>query len=224
MSNPSDGIPKPLPSEMMTGPMSGTGMPTIDEHVATAVTLELHGEPTIQQTALGIARSKIGRYETEGVNWGPFIREVASPFISAERLATYAPGGIRAGRLAWCAFFVCWCILQALKAAGARADHVAIWMRLASGSCTTLYERLDKLGLVTRHVPGEPIPEGTCFLFFGDDTDDGPEMQHISLYDRTAGALAYDISGNSGRAVDGVDDNAHLIASDKIHSTARLPF
>lgn len=68
------------------------------------------GAPNAYQArALEEGRALLGMRETEGENWGPVVRLVAAPFVSAERLATFAPGQKRQGLLLWCALTASYC-------------------------------------------------------------------------------------------------------------------
>jgi len=219
MSDPKDrDAPTPV-SDALTAPIPGEPQ-TIERVIAAARTLELHSTESIAQEALTIARSQIGQREHGGKNMGMIVEKVAKPFLSARRFAeTYGKG-----LLQWCGFFVCWCVLEALKAANATPEQVSVWMHIASGSCTALHDRLSKLGLVTRHVPGQPIPEGTFFVFFGEDKDGVPNLTHVGAYDGTTGALIRTVEGNSGRGADQVAEGRHMIDDPRVHSTALLPF
>lgn len=213
-------IPVAITGTEETRPMPGVPQ-DIRRVIAAAQTLELHGSPSIAQAALGIARRQVGQRETPGLkNQGPIVEKVARPFLSERRFVETYPKGA----LQWCSFFACWAVLEALKAAGARPEQVAIWMRIASGSCGALHERLDKLGLVTSHVPGAPIPEGTYFVFFGTEKDGAPDLSHVGIYEATMGQLVCTIEGNSGHKADAVSEGRHMIDDPRLHSTARLPF
>ena len=218
MSNPQDDAPTPV-EDQLTKPIEGVPQ-DISRVIGAAATLELSSGESITREALLIARSQLGEREHGGKNQGPIVQKVARPFLSAQRFAETYPKGA----LQWCAFFVCWCVLQALKAANATPEQISVWMHIASGSCGALHDRLTKLGLVTRHLPGEPVPEGTFFVFFGEDKDGAPHLTHVGAYDHTAGALLKTVEGNAGRGADQVCEAQHMIDDPRVHSTARLPF
>lgn len=62
-----------------------------------------------QARVLQEGEALLGQRESEGENWGPVVRLVAAPFVSAARLATFAPGKQRKGLLLWCALFASYC-------------------------------------------------------------------------------------------------------------------
>lgn len=90
------------------------------------------GAPTAYQVrVMQEAGALLGRKETEK-NWGDIVELVASPFISARRLATFAPGAENAGKLLWCALFVSYCWWRAW----------AGFKRFADSECTDLWAKM----------------------------------------------------------------------------------
>lgn len=180
------------------------------------------GPGPVRVAALERLLAELGRKEVEGKNWGPFIRRVAAPFLTAARLASYAPGGTRAGRLAWCAFTVCAMILEELQARLA-TELVARWKRLASGSCEDLFENLHAEGWAWRRgaplpaalspqgveVPG--LPAAGDLVFYGVVKPDGDlDLHHVDFYKAPAGGEDFDSAGgNTGDHVDAVDVIEH---------------
>ncbi len=157
-----------------------------------------------------------GAKETEGRNWGPFIRRMGGYFLSTGRLATYAPGGERAGKLLWCAITVCGMLYEELLGRG-QLELASQWRRISSASCETLYGRLDSLGWVWRRgaplpaalspqgvdVPG--LPGAGDFVFYGTVREDGTlDIVHVDFYERPVGEPGGDfdsVGGNTGHPV-----------------------
>lgn len=220
MSDPKDGIPQPLPSDAMTGPMGSFS--TIDSHVAAARTLELHGVPSIAQAAVGILRSKVGEKEPDRRN-----RPNEGMIVDwcLEGLTTRPAGAWSQ----WCAYAACQGVRRALIAAGADAVTIRDWRKTyASGSCTALWHRLEEHGLTIKHTPGAPVPEGAYFIFFGGEIEkDGAvalSLRHVEAVDRQMGPLVFTIGGNSGPKADMMSENKHSLADPDIWGWGRLPY
>ncbi len=227
MSDPKDtaGIPEPLPSDALTGPMGD--FPLATQYVAAARTLELHGSPTLGQAALGIARSKIGEHEPnrkEHPNTGPIVS------WSLEGLTEDAPGPWAE----WCGFFACQCPRRALIAAGADAMTLRDWRNnYASGSVSRIWQKHERHGLTVRHDPSKPVPEGVYFVFYANlgpsgeylYHDDGrPNLRHIGIYERTAGGLLCDVSGNTTPTADRVAEGQHRLDDPHIYGFSWLVY
>lgn len=107
-------------------------MPTIESDIPTDP-----GAPTAYQArVMQEARSLLGQHEEGGDNWGNVVLTVATPFIGPERLATFAPGGTRAGKLLWCALTVSFCWWRAWSGFKPYADS----------ECSDLWEKLAEQG------------------------------------------------------------------------------
>ena len=221
MSKPEDDAPTPV-EDQLTKPIEGVPQ-DISRVIGAAATLELHGSPSLAQSALEIARSKLGQKEPDRKghpNEGEIVR------WALEGLTSREPGPWAS----WCAFFVCQCVRQALIAAGADALTIRDWRKTyASGSCTSLWHRLDSAGLAIRHSPSQPIPEGACFVFFGGDKthDDGKielSLEHVGIYDRCAGELILTIEGNASATADRVAEGKHMITNPRVWGFGLLPY
>lgn len=157
---------------------------------------------------------EFGPKETEGTNWGPFIRKVAAPFISPGRLATFAPGQKRAGLLLWCALTVCWAIYEELFSR-ALLECASQWKRIASAECSKLYSNLEAVGWTWKR--GEPLPPAHNpqglktsglpvpgdLVFYGKVLADGTwKIVHVDFYEAPQGAGDFDsVGGNTGHPV-----------------------
>lgn len=200
----------------MSDPQAPEGpFPTVSQVLAGADTLPLHGKPSLLQTVRGIARSKIGRREQGGKNWGPVVIDAATPLLKPERLATFAPGAENAGKLEWCALFACDCVLEALQADGRPPEQIREFRRLASAEVPKLYARMDAAGLTAPFVPGEAPPEDAIFVFFR-------KLAHVEIYDLTMGQLIVTVGGNTGPKSDEVAENRHLLTDARIDGYGRL--
>lgn len=208
-------IPELIPSEALTGPAGP--FPTATEVLSAVKTFRQHGTPTLLQTIRGIARSMIGEHEMDGNNWGPIVQKVATPFLSATRLATFAPGQRNAGKLAWCSLFVSYCVLEGLKADGRPPEQLAEWRRVASSEVSVLHERMRAAGLIAPFVPGEPPPEDTIVVFFR-------KLAHVEIYDGSTNILVVSIGGNSGPKANQVYENKHPNTDARIDCWGRLPW
>lgn len=226
MSDEKEPVPTPILGTEETRPMPGVPQP-IERVIAAAQTLELHGSPSIGQAALGIARSKIGEREPDRKqhrNQGPIVDWCLEGLTSDE-----------AGPWAeWCAFFACQCVRRALIAANADAVTLRDWRRTyASGSCSRLWQRLEKHGLAIRHVSGHAPPEGAYFVFFANlgkqgeylYHDDGrPDLKHVGIVDRAAGQLLRTVEGNASPTADRVAEGTHMLDDVRIYGFGRLPY
>lgn len=216
MSDPNDAIPEAT-EDQLTRPTPGVPQ-DIGRAIEAARTLELHGSPSLAQAAAGIARSKIGEREPnrqERPNEGPIVDWSLEGLTSRD-----------AGPWAqWCAYFACQCVRRALIAAGADAMTLRDFRRnWASGSCTSLWTKYDNAGLATRHVPGQPLPEGAYFLFFGEERDGKPHLRHVEVIDRHNNLSVTHVGGNTSRHADRVVEHQTLLVDEDIYGTARLPY
>ncbi len=189
----------------------------VEDIVGAADTLRLHGQPTLLQTIRGVARGELGQHEEDGENWGPAIRKYAAPFVSAPRLATFAPGQKRQGLLQWCSLFGCWCVFRGLEIEHRPPELLREWRRMASAEVPKLHERMDAAGLIAPFVPGEPPPEGTIFVFFR-------KLAHVAIFDAVMGALIVTIDGNSGPRCVEVYENKHQLTDARIDCYGRMPW
>ena len=225
MSDPKDPIPQPVTDEQ-TRPMAGVPQ-DIGRVIAAAATLELHGNPTLSQAALGIARSKIGEKEPnrrEHPTTGPIV-DWSLEGLTEDEAGPWAE---------WCSYFACQCVRRALIAAGADAVTLRDWRKTyASGSVSRLWQRLEKHGLAVRHDQLNPPPEGVYFVFYANlgkageylYHDDGrPNLKHVGIYERTTGAMIFDVSGNTTATADRVAEGSHLISDPKVWGFAHLPY
>lgn len=167
------------------------------------------GPGPVREGALARMLAMVGEREQGGKNWGPVVQKVAGPFLSPNRLETYAPGGSRAGKLQWCALTASYVYLAELEARG-QQELASQWKRIASASCSTLYGNLDLLGWAWKK--GNPLPSGilplggpSCGLpapgdlvFYGDD------FHHVDLFKLETPAGFDSVGGNSGPACDEV--------------------
>jgi len=221
MSDPKDrDAPTPV-SDALTAPIPGEPQ-SIERVIAAARTLELHGHPSIAQTAIGILRSKVGEREPdrrEHPNEGPIVD------WCLEGLTTRPAGAWSQ----WCSYAACQGVRRALIAAGADAVTIRDWRKTyASGSCTALWHRLEEHGLTIKHTPGAPVPEGAYFIFFGGEIEkDGAvalSLRHVEAVDRQMGPLVFTIGGNSGPKADMMSENKHSLADPDIYGWGRLPY
>lgn len=202
----------------MSDPTAPKGeFPTVSQVLAGADTLPLQGKPSLLQTIRGIARSKIGRKESGGRNWGDVVIDAATPLIKPERLATFGPGQPNAGKLEWCSLYAGDCILEGLEADGRPPEQLREWRRIASSEVPVFHARMLAAGLIAPFVPGEPPPEDTIVAFFR-------KLAHVEIYDMTLGMLAVCIGGNSGPKANEVAENKHLLTSADIDCWGRLPW
>ena len=202
----------------MSDPTAPEGpFPTVSQVLAGADTLPLHGKPSLLQTIRGIARAELGQREDEGENWGRCVRKYGSPFISAPRLATFAPGQKRQGLMQWCGIFAFWCALEGLKADRRPPEQLAELRRLASAEVPKAHERMAAAGLIAPFVPGEAPPEDAIFVFFR-------KLAHIAIFDQVLGQLIVTIDGNSGPKCVEVYENKHLVTDARIDGYGRLPW
>lgn len=190
------------------------------------------GPGPVRIGALARLTAEIGQHD-EGRNWGPFVQRIAAPFLSVDRLASYAPGGERAGKLLWCALAVSWAFYDELRGRG--HDQLAQqWRNIASASCDTLRERLDAHGWVW--APGDPLPAALCpqdadaeglpgtgdIVFYGDRRDD---IKHVDLFEGGVVGGFSSVGGNSGPKADRVARVEHAGAKLKrVQLYARVPW
>lgn len=200
----------------MSDPTAPQGeFPTVSQVLAGADTLPLHGKPSLLQTIRGIARAELGQHEEEGENWGPAVRKYAGPFLSAERLASFAPGQKRQGLMQWCGMFASWCVREGLHADGRPPEQLAEWRRMASAEVPKLHERLAAAGLIEPFVPGEAPPEDTILVFFR-------KLAHVAIFDQVLGQLIVTIDGNSGPKCVEVYENKHMLTDARVDCYGRL--
>lgn len=220
MSDEKPPIPQPI-GEDLTKPTPGVPQ-DIGRVIAAARTLELHGSPSIGQTAIGILRAQVGQKEPdrkEHRNEGPIVDWCLEGLTSR-------PAGAWSQ---WCAYAACQGVRRALIASNADAMTISDWRRTyASGSCTTLWERLERHGLVQKRTPGGDVPPGAYFLFFGGmKMKDGVlalDLYHVEAVDRQIGALVQTIGGNSGPHADMMAENRHLLTDPDIWGWGFLPY
>ena len=153
-----------------------------------------------------------GMQETEGVNWGPLIRKWGAYFIPEKRLATFAPGGKRAGLLAWCGITACAVVYEELLDRG-HAELAAQWKRISSAQVSVIWNNLTALGYTWRR--GEPLPQALSpqavdvpglpapgdFVFYGHVLEDGSlSFTHIDFYEAPGpeGDEFDSVGGNTG--------------------------
>lgn len=214
----SDGIPKPLPPDALTGPAGP--FPLMEQAVATAETLRQHGEPTIAQTALGIARAHLGEHETPGrPNEGPIVDWCLQGLTRIPAHGdgkSYLPGWAK-----WCAYFVMQCVRQALLALGPGGALLLLeWLRISAGAgdCDVLWAHLEALGCTWPRENGA-LPEAGNLVFFGVPG----KLRHVGFVSRAAGVLVFTVEGNSR---DRVAEQTHNLADPAcdVAAYARLPF
>ncbi len=200
------------------------------------------GPGPVREGALARLIACIGEREEGGKNWGPFVQKVAAPFISPERLATFAPGQKRAGKLLWCALAVCWAILMELLDRGQK-ERAAQWRRIASSECSVLFENMEDLGWAWRRgaplpaalspqgvdVPGLPGPGD--LVFYGSVKPDGTlHITHVDFFETNVSADGDDwdsVGGNTGWPVSDKVDRCHHHGPEdlvKVLAYARLPW
>ena len=193
------------------------------------------GPGPVRLGALDRLAALVGEREYGGKNWGPIVQRVAGPFLSPPRLASYAPGGARAGGLQWCALAVCWAILDELEARPQR-ELAGQWKRIASASCGTLWGNLDSLGWAWRR--GAALPAALCpvdagapgipgpgdLVFYGDFRDNRPNLRHVDFYAEVReGGRWSSIGGNSGPKADAVA-RVDRVNSSEVYGYARVPW
>lgn len=173
------------------------------------------GMPSPLETrVLEEGRALLGQSETEGDNWGPVVRTVASPFLSPERLATFAPGMKRAGKLQWCALFACYCWWKATMPPQPPGrpplPPSASWFhRFADSEVSDLWQRLGDEGWVWEKGGKDPQPADLLFFVKVDPRtgaalrkpDDSPAFRHVGLVQRVEGGDLVSLEGNAGSAV-----------------------
>lgn len=183
--------------------------------------------------AVEIARSRIGQREPDRhalKNQGPIVD------WSLEGLTSHPASGdekFQAGWAQWCAFFVCQCFRQALLArdqeelAQRFSRGSGGIQRIASGSCSALWERLSAQGWTWRL--GQQLPPVLCpvgdapgvpakgdLVFFHD-------LAHVGFVDEAleSGDII-SIEGNAGPRADEVWRGERSAL--KIYGFARVPW
>lgn len=189
----------------------------MEQHLGAADTLRQWGPPTLLQRIRSIARGELGQHEEDGENWGPAIQKYGAAILSPERLASFAPGQKRAGKLQWCNLLAAWCTLEGLKADGRPPEQLREWRRLMSAEVPVTHERMLAAGYIAPFVPGEPPPPDTVFAFFR-------KLSHIAIVDETMGALVITIDGNSGPRCVEVYENKHALTDSRIDCWGRMPW
>ena len=191
---------------------------------SSAQTIQGLGSGPVRLHALEIARGLIGERETlppglDGKplkNQGPIVERVARPFLSPHRFDEM----LVAGKLQWCAFFVCYCFLEALTQ---REDAALIraWKHLASGECGALWERLEGEGWARPASPADPDPAPGDVAFLGHIRDGEMVLTHVAFVE-APGVPIGTIEGNAGPKADRVW--AGLRAPDEVAGYARIPW
>lgn len=197
------------------------------------------GPGPVRLGALARVIACIGEREEGGKNWGPFVQKIAAPFVSPERLATFAPGQKRAGLLLWCALTVCWAMLMELLDRGLK-EHAAQWKRIASSECSVLWEHLEDLGWAWRRgapLPAALSPQGVDvdglpgpgdLVFYGHVKDDGTlHFTHVDFYEAKVSGADWDtVGGNTGWPIADKVDRCHRHAADleKVLGYGRVPW
>ncbi len=188
----------------------------IDAHLGAADTLPLRGIDLLTRIR-GIARAQIGRKERGGKNWGDVVIDAATPLLSPERLARFAPGGPNEGDLEWCGLFVGDCVLQGLEADGRPPEQLREWRRLASAEVPVFRDRLAAAGLFVPHVPGQPPPANAIAAFFR-------RFAHVEIFDQVLGQLAVTIGGNTGPKSNEVAEHRTMLDDPKLDGWGLLPW
>lgn len=171
---------------------------------------------------------ELGMKETDGPNWGPFIRRMGGYFLSAERLATYAPGQKRAGKLYWCALTVCGMVYEELIARGHK-ELASQWRRIASAECSTLWANLSALGWAWLRPDALDEPAPGDFTFYGGRKSDGsPDFVHVDFYRAPLDGENFEsVGGNTGFPVANLVDTVPHRGPEKLARVlgyARLPW
>jgi hypothetical protein len=183
-----------------------------------------HGEQTIRESALLIARSLIGKHEDRDPVTGKGLN---TGWICDWSLEGFPPPKKPD---AWCARFACQCPRRVLLSMGEDGTSMlAEWRRWRRAGCDELWEELQTLGLTTEHVPGQPPPEDAYFVFFWTMKDgervyhsDGkPNLAHVGIRDHVAGELLFTVEGNHG---DKVAEDRHRLDDPRLFGYARLPW
>lgn len=162
---------------------------------------------SLREAAVQRALERLGQRETAH-NAGPVVD------WAVEGLPVYN----RAPK--WCAYFACQAFRRELIARGDEAllQH---WLRIASGSCDTLWRHLWGEGWTWVRIGGPPPARGDL-LFLGGEQD----LNHVGLvteYDADARKV-FTVEGNGGRHTDRVGLGRYSLADSRIWGFARVPW
>ncbi len=160
----------------------------------------MSADPAIVERVLAEARALLGQREQAGANWGPIVELVASPFISAERLATFAPGQKNAGKLMWCALFASYCWWKGWPGFKPYADS----------ECSDLWEKASAKGWTWIRSADSTAPPPGALIFFVNLLPGGapkmkrgkPDLRHVGIVERVdEGGDVQTLEGNSSDQV-----------------------
>lgn len=164
-----------------------------------------------QRRVLDEAIARVGQAEVGGQNKGPIVEEVCRPFLSQARFEEE----YRAGKLEWCAAFVCYCWWLAFP----------VFKRQVSLSVSTLWQNLSRLGWTWVAGEAAPLPGPADFIFFC-HTGRGaaPSFRHVGLVESCSKGEVHTIEGNafSGHGTGAVRRRTYLLSEDQIYGFARV--
>jgi hypothetical protein len=184
-------------------------------------TLRDFGALSLAQTALGIARGRLGEAETPGrPNEGPIVDWCLEGLT---RIPAAGRGRYKAGWAKWCAYFVLQCVRQALLQLGPSGALLLLeWQAIAAGAgdADVLWDHLEARRCTWLRGEGAPEPGPGCIVFFGTPG----KIRHVAFVERVAGGhLLFTVEGNHG---DRVAEDSYNLADQTcdVFGYGRLPF
>lgn len=246
--NPSNGIPEYVaPEDALTGPMGDFPTASVLRSAVKTLTEDFPAAPPhptgpIRLGALARLTALIGTTagRETSKNWGPPVERFCRRWLSASRYATYAPGAVNAGKLAWCAYAVSTAILEELEARG-QTQLADVWRQIGSGSCETLYHHLEIHGwtwapgtaLPSALRPQDPgaegLPSSGDMVFYGEVNAETAELDltHVDFFEGGIVGGFSSVGGNSHwPQCDRVARVEHTTAKAlaKVYAWARVPW